>query len=142
MHTCTAKRFCKRTHSLGCMPTSNVYIYICIYIYIYIRKPCGTSLQSVPCHLSESIHAYIHTRTTIITLTHNHPGKCQDRPCSYVATLFKMFPADCLAPDSCHVICARAGWCIHDSSDGDQGMLRPRYKGTQCQCPKGVFYQV
>ncbi len=71
-----------------------------------------------------------------------YAGKCQDRPCKYVARLSKMEPADCLNPQSCHVICATPGWCIHDNDEGDKGLLKTRYKGTQCECPSGIIMQV
>ncbi len=79
----------------------------------------------------------------LINANANTPtGKCQDRPCKYTAKLSSMSPENCLSPSSCHVICAKAGWCIHDNKSGKKGMLKPLYKGKDCVCPTGAILRV
>ncbi len=102
----------------------NIYTQLCMYVCMHVIYVC------------------IYIYTYMYTYTYIRAGKCQMRPCKYTATLYKLSPAECLGPGSCHVICATAGWCIHDNPDGNMGLLLTRYKGTECICPTGVVVQV
>jgi hypothetical protein len=117
------------THRGKCedRPSAYTVMYVCMYVCTHKDREREIQLLSL---------------TNIKHTTLTHTGKCEDRSCAYTVRLSKLSPADCLSPKNCHVICGYAGWCIHDNSEGTQGLLKTLYTGTQCTCPGGVVVKV